>query len=207
MTAPNLLGVRFGKLIVLLRSENDKGGSTRWLCRCDCGQTRTVAGTGLRAGRNKSCGCASPRFTSARSLTHGLSRTRTYRIWLGMLRRCQPGGRKPHLYYDKGIRVCDRWQDFPAFVEDMGLSPAGLTIDRVDGNLGYQPGNCRWTTRKVQANNMSSNRIVVLGGRKLTLSQAAEASGIKANTLLYRLRRGWQIEEAVAVPVQKRMTA
>jgi hypothetical protein len=192
MPAPDLLGSTFGLLRVVAREKNKPDGSSRWKCICACGETRIVAGTGLRAGRHKSCGCASPRFTSDRMVTHNLSRSREYKIWQGMKIRCSDSakGKTRRNYYAKGIRVCDRWMSFDAFINDMGMSPVGSTIERVDGSIGYNKQNCRWATRKEQANNTTRNVRVDHDGVSLNISQWAERLGIKPNTLLYRLRRG-----------------
>lgn len=199
MAVKNMLGMRFEKLAVVGRAPNLPDGTAMWLCRCDCGEVRQIAGSGLRAGRNKSCGCASPRFTTERTETHGMSRTRTYRIWCGMLRRCSESaaGKSRRLYFEKGIRVCDRWKDFECFLEDMGPAPAGLSIERANGNVGYEPGNCRWATPREQANNVTTNSRITHAGMTKTVAIWAEEIGVKANTLLYRLRRGIPADRAL----------
>lgn len=202
MALIDLTAAVFGKLRVVSREENSKDGSARWRCLCECGEQRIVVGTSLRAGRHKSCGCSSPRFTSQRSLTHGASKTRTYRIWLGMHSRCgdRAKGKSRRNYYSKGIRVCERWGDFDAFLADMGAAPDGLTLDRINGAGNYEPTNCRWATAKQQANNTSANRLVELRGVVGTLAQVAEDCGLNPNTMLYRLRRGWSVERAALPP-------
>ena len=103
-------------LTVVRESGSNKSGQIRWLCLCRCGKETNVEGTSLRLGRVKSCGCQSPKFNSEKVKTHGLSRTRTYKIWAGMKRRCiSPTSEKNHLYYSKGIKVCERWQKFENF--------------------------------------------------------------------------------------------
>lgn len=207
MKAPDLTGARFGQLTVVENVGRDSSGSAIWLCRCDCGELRPVAGTGLRAGRNKSCGCASPRFTSKRTRTHMMSGTAEYRTWLGMHRRCSESasGKERRNYFLKGIRVCERWGDFSAFLADMGRRPPGMTVDRIDSSKNYEPSNCRWASYKVQANNTSANRRVTFNGQVMTVAQWAERAQIKPNTLLYRLRRGWTAERALTQPLQRRL--
>lgn len=199
MAAKDLLGVRFDKLLVIGRAANRPDGTAVWKCLCDCGKTREISGTSLRAGRNKSCGCASPRFTKERTTTHGQSRTRTYRIWQGMRRRCSEAarGKSRRLYFDKGIRVCERWEDFECFLSDMGHAPPGASIDRKDGNGNYEPSNCRWATPQEQSNNICTNSTFTYAGKTQTLSMWAKEVGVKANTLLYRLRRGMPPERAL----------
>ena len=190
-------GKKFGSLIVLSFAGS---APARWVCMCCCGHMLIVTGTDLRAGRYKSCGCLSPKFTSDRTLKHGLSRSRTYRIWHGMKQRCSgvAKGKSRRLYYDKGIRVCEDWMDFEKFYKDMGAAPDGMSIDRIDGNKNYEPSNCRWATKKSQANNMSSNHVIEFNGKSMTLSAWASERGIKPNTLLYRLRRGWDVGRALS---------
>jgi len=199
MAFKDITGHRFGQLVVVSRESNGIDGTARWMCVCDCGQTRVVAGTSLRSGRNKSCGCSSPRFTSERILTHGMSRSRVYKIYRGMIARCSPSASPKcrKLYFDKGIRVCERWQSFNSFLEDMGIPQAGMSIDRIDGTKNYEPSNCRWADHKTQANNISSNLVLTLNGQSKTAAQWAEFIGIKANTIVYRVRRGWSDERAL----------
>ena len=176
-----------------------------WRCICDCGQSRIIEGTGLRAGRNKSCGCASPRFQSVYGLNHRGHEGRTYGIWRGMHSRCvDHKHKKAHLYAKKGIKVCDRWKDFANFLVDMGEAPIGMSIDRIEGDKSYEPGNCRWATPKQQGNNTTANKILEFDGRSQTLSLWADELGIKANTIVYRLRRGWSVEKALTADVQKK---
>ena len=205
MAAKDMLHLRFGLLTVVCRSNNSKDGSAMWECVCDCGAKRVIAGTSLRAGRYQSCGCVSPRFTSERLLTHGMSSTRTYRIWSGMRTRCGDGcaEKSRHKYVDKGVTVCDRWQVFENFLADMGEAPLGMSIDRIDSNGHYEPANCRWATAKQQANNMSVNHVVEFNGRALTVALWADELGIKPNTLLYRLRRGIATHRALQSSMQR----
>lgn len=201
MAFKDITGETFGVLSVVSRmTENDASGSARWLCLCECGEVRVIAGTGLRAGRHKSCGCKSPRFVSSRTKLRGIAGTPTYNSWAGMLHRCSSAakGKERRNYFEKGVRVCDRWHDFANFIADMGERPAGTSIDRIDGSRGYSPDNCRWATSKQQANNTAANHLVTLRGKTQTVAQWAEEVGVKQNTLLYRLRRGTPPEKALS---------
>ena len=104
----DMIGRKFGLLIVIARANTNKYGTVRWKCLCKCGEIRVIDGTALRAGRNKGCGCQ-----SAVKFIHGKYKSRTYRIWAGIINRCSPTskGKSRKLYYDKGIRVCDEWKD------------------------------------------------------------------------------------------------
>lgn len=194
-----MTGSVFGALTVTGREKNLSDGTAVWKCICECGEIRVIPGNSLRAGRNKSCGCRSPRFTSERTKKHGMSLSRIYGIWLGMIARCSETstGKARKLYYDKGIRVCERWLKFENFLEDMGTPEQHQSIDRKDGSKGYEPENCRWADGKVQANNTSRNLIITLNGISLTASEWSDKTGIKANTIVYRIRRGWTPDRAL----------
>lgn len=200
MVLKDMTGSVFGALTVINREKNLADGTATWRCVCKCGEIRKISGTSLRAGRHKSCGCMSPRFTSAAVTTHGMSKSRIYKIWQGMLGRCSTAatGKLKKLYYDKGIRVCNRWQIFENFLEDMGEPLLHQSIDRIDGSKGYEKSNCRWADKKMQANNTSSNLVIFLDGVSMTASEWADKTGIKANTIVYRIRRGWSPERALS---------
>lgn len=192
----DIVGQQFGKLIVLNYSGiSGKYKQKYYLCKCECGKEKIIAKPNLIYSRTKSCGCYSQKnlFTSERTKKHGQSRTKTYSIWAGLKRRCseKATGKTKKLYFDKGIRVCERWQKFENFLDDMGERPQGKTIDRIDGNGHYEPSNCRWATPKEQGNNTSANNLVEYNGKRQTISQWADELGIKANTLTYRLRRAF----------------
>lgn len=207
MKHKDIAGTRFSHLSVISYEGRDKSGSARWNCVCDCGAKRVITGTDLRAGRHKSCGCKSPRFKPRDpSATPAVSSSRTYRIWIGMQTRCSPSarGKSKRLYFDRGIRVCDAWLNYETFLGDMGHAPDGLSLDRIDGSRGYEPGNCRWATAIEQANNTSANRHLEHDGRRMTVAQWAAIVGIRPNTLEYRILRGWSVQRALTAPRQKR---
>jgi hypothetical protein len=162
MTTPaNLIGQRFNRLTVTERTANDKHGNSRWLCLCDCGTAREAPGQALRNGKVKSCGCTKLEATVARNkaaTTHGHTaggkRSRTFISWVCMRERCTyPSDKRWAHYGGRGIKVCERWQQFENFLADMGERPEGVTLDRKDVNGDYTPDNCRWATNVEQRAN------------------------------------------------------
>ena len=153
----NLLGAVFGKLTVLEFTGINKQGATMWRCQCECGSVTVTAGSRLRGGTTKSCGCAQIASVKARAV-HGHARlskgSRTYVSWMMMRQRCQnPNATGYHNYGGRGICVCKRWQAFEAFLADMGERPEGTSLDRIDNNKNYGPSNCRWATKSEQQKN------------------------------------------------------
>jgi hypothetical protein len=139
-------------------------------------------------------------------IRHGKSSSPEYWTWWAMLQRCKNPNHPAYLNYGgRGISVCERWEKFPAFFEDMGHRPHGGTLERVDNNAGYSPENCRWATRKEQQRNLRRNRWLTYQGRSVLVSDLAEQFGMKRATLYQRIfGMGWPIEKAVNTPVQRR---
>lgn len=151
-------GCRFSRLTVIERLIVDKGNRKRsaYRCICDCGKEKIILRENLLSGRQKSCGCYSAeqaRLSGEKIKTHGMYKTRVYKIWAQMKRRCQTlsNGAYPR-YGGIGVTVCDEWQKFEQFYTDMG-DDCGLTLDRIDPYQGYNKENCRWADWKTQATN------------------------------------------------------
>ncbi len=135
---------------------------------------------------------------------HGMRSHPLYKTWAEMRYRCENPKKWQFKYYGaKGISVCERWQHFPSFVEDMGDRPDGCTLDRIDRLGNYEPSNCRWASRKEQANNSSWNRIIEFNGQKRTLAEWGEVTGINFATIWARINRGWDIERALTHPLMR----
>lgn len=152
-------GQRFGRLTVIERSLERRYPGTHWRCRCDCGRELVVAGRALRTGNTTSCGCFRLERVRAALTTHGESKrgqwTPEFQAWAAAKRRCHPSYRAARDYFDRGIRMCDRWaESFDAFLADMGRRPSkDHSLDRINNDGHYEPGNCRWATRSQQQRN------------------------------------------------------
>ena len=198
----DMTGRRFGRLVVLERAGSDAHGKPTWLCRCDCGRETTVDGTSLRRGRTMSCGCYQREIVSRANKTHGMRGTRLYRVWAGMKTRVMNENAPNFKFYGgRGISVCDEWLEFEPF-QSWALANGytdSLTIDRINVNGDYEPGNCRWVTKAQQHNNMRSNRIITFMGEAYTLTEWSKLLGINRATLHGRLQR-LPPEEAFLMP-------
>ncbi len=200
----NLLGMRFGKLIVVsFYGGGMKNRGPRWNCKCDCGKEALATSSQLRAGQRNSCGCLIREKLEARCLKHGFAKRgrkgRTYRIWVMMSARCYLPTCTGYKYYGgKGITVCERWSSsFENFLADMGECPEGMSIDRIDGAKGYSPENCRWATYTQQNRNRTSNRKITAFGKTQLIVEWSEEFDIPYSTLQRRLKMGVNPEKAM----------
>ena len=137
------------------------------------------------------------------SKQHGMSKSREYRIWTCMKQRClNPNNKKFHRYGGRGIRICSRWMLFENFLLDMGKSPSGMSIDRIDNNKGYSKENCRWANNKEQSNNKGNNVFLTFEGKRKTIKEWSLYLGSKSHSLVRgRILRGWSIEKSLSTRV------
>lgn len=187
----NLEGMRIGKLTV-----KNKVSYKRWLCICSCGKEVEIYQSELVSKKLTSCGCGAERIE--KNTTHGMSKTRLYRIWHGIKTRCNNPGHSDYKSYGaKGIRICDEWKDFVKFKEwslQNGYQDT-LSIDRINVNGNYCPENCRWVDMKTQSNNKTSNVFITYKGETKTMKQWSQDLGINYGTLKTRIYSGWTIDK------------
>lgn len=215
MTLPvEIVGQRFGRLVVLRRVENDRHGKSQWVCRCDCGNETTTRANTLLKGETRSCGCLHLETVRVSRLTHGAaSRLRNdgqqdpvYRVWCAAKGRCHNPTDKSYINYgQRGIKMCKRWREsFEAFRDDMGPRPVGGTLERQDNDGNYDPDNCRWATGAEQARNKRTNIKITWKGETRCLYDWAHELGMKPMTLYFRIQTsGWTVYRAFTTPVRK----
>lgn len=141
-------------------------------------------------------------------LTHqGPPPSPEYFIWHTMKTRCSsPGNKRYERYGGRGITVCERWQTFDNFLADMGYRPSPKhSIDRINNDGNYEPGNCRWATWQEQAVNKSDTRLLTYKGETLPMAEWARRIGLPPNTLSYRIRHGWPVDKAIETPRQSNL--
>jgi hypothetical protein len=155
--AVDMTGMRFGRLLCIAPLGSTKTGMV-WECLCDCGKITQVVRGNLLSNNVRSCGClwAESRKANGEKIVHGHAKIQssTYTSWEAMRQRCNnPHNDYYHRYGGRGIKICERWNEFSNFLEDMGERPPGKTLDRKDNNKNYCKENCKWSTPKEQANN------------------------------------------------------
>lgn len=217
MTCMDLTNRKFGRLKAI-RRVGTRGNSPLWLCECDCGNFKEMTTRQLLHGSNQSCGC----FFRDRSLMnwatsklkklsyrHGDYGTRLYGIWHGMKTRClNPNAATFKNYGGRGITVCEEWKNdyvnFKVWAESNGYEEH-LTLERIDNNGDYEPGNCKWITLAAQQLNTRQIKYYSYLGNPYTLRQLSEISGIQMHTIDMRIKKlGWSVEDAVTRPLRRK---
>ena len=198
----DLVGQRFGRLLVKSREPGLKNKSSLWRCLCDCGSETVVTANNLKNVKTRSCGCLQKKQTSMRSTTHGECRSRLYRVRYGMLSRCYNKNTLNFSDYGgRGIVVCDEWRDSYESFRDWALSNGyedDLTLDRINNQGNYEPSNCRWVTQAEQNRNKRTS--VKYKGK--CVSEWIRELGLKKTAIDSRLKRNWPVEKALFTPVQ-----
>ena len=191
----SLVGQSFERLRVIERAPNSSHRQAQWHCLCVCGTAVIVAGSSLRKGHTRSCGCLRPEAVRRNMTIHGQSRTPEYLIYRDMKDRClNPHNHAYKNYGGRGILLL--WDSLEAFVQDMGLRPTPQhSIERLDNDGPYSKANCTWATVKEQSNNRRSNRHIEYQGRLWTLAQLAKHLGMNYQTLYHRVKHGRYIEQ------------
>ncbi len=201
-----LAGARFGRLTVLHQEGFDKYRHPLWLCRCDCGTEKNIGVQPLRSGDTVSCGCQQREAAAATSVrvrtTHGRSPRAVYTKWRSMLARCYNRKHKSfNSYGGRGITVCDEWRtEFTGFRNwalANGYAP-GLTLERANNSLSYDPSNCKWATYREQAQNRRSSVYLTINGITLAISEHARRNDMLPETLASRWSRGVRGEQLFA---------
>lgn len=193
----DLTGQRFGKLVVVSRSES-KNGKSLWECRCDCGRISLVVGNKLTSGTTKSCRCL--RVESP--MKHGGSRSPEYQVWCGIIQRCtNPNAPEYFRYGARGITICERWREsFENFLMDMGPRTSSRhTIERSDNDKGYSKDNCRWATQSEQNRNTRIRKDNSTGVPGVHRAKGKFFARIKLDSGIKHLGTFSTIEEATEV--------
>lgn len=209
----DITGKRFGRLIAIrLMTQGNHTKHQGWLLKCDCGKNVVVNKSNLSTNSHtRSCGCLQRDEMSIRQTSHGLSRTRFYKIWAGMNTRCY-GVNNPNYASWGGRGIKCLWKSFEEFHNDMYesyLEHCGkfgvnnTSIDRLNNDGHYSKDNCRWATPTKQGRNTRKNRILRHRGEEKCLSEWAEFLSIGISTLWARLDRGWSVERTIATPKMK----
>ena len=188
-------GLKVGLWTLTERIPGGHRSHPKWNCLCACGTQRVVDAEALAQGKSKSCGCGPKRTTK----THGMSRDPIIGVWRNIVSRCtKPEHRSYKNYGGRGVTVCEHWLSFDNFLADVGPHPGkGLTIERVDNNGNYEPGNVAWATRKVQARNKRSTVQVEIDDRKQCLQDWATEIGVTPHHLYRRMQKGMTPQQAI----------
>lgn len=209
MKLKNIKGQKFNRLTAIKYL-----GNSKWLCKCDCGNETIVDGRALRNNTIKSCGCHRKEIAAKNSKENRLKikearikykkipydekYQRLYRIWNGMKFRCYNNKSNNYKNYGyRGIKICEEWHNFENFYKwaIKNNYSKELTIDRINVNDDYEPKNCRWVDKTIQARNTRKNHFLVYKNEKLCLSEWSEKTGLHPSTIAYRTKIGLPLEQ------------
>lgn len=201
----DLTNLRFGILTVVRFSKRIRS-AYYWVCKCDCGTVKEINSAGFKYGGTVSCGCKRESSFGLISKTHGMRKTPEYGAWRAMINRCADKSHKNWANYGgKGVYVCADWvSSFEAFYLHIGPRPTpSHSLDRIDNDGNYEPGNVRWATRKEQNNNKSTNRIIIFNGEHITVANFSELINLPYEVVYYRAKRGWSAEKIASTPIRE----
>lgn len=205
----DLTGKEFGYLKVLKRVGVSKFKSVLWECRCKCGNTCIVTTGHLRSGHSKSCSCLSKEVTRQRSLIHGMTGTKFFRVWTSMVERCTNHKHKCFKNYGgRGIKVSQQWRTFSNFKNDMHLLyKEGLDLDRIDNDGDYCKKNCRWVSRKTNCLNKRNTLMLTYNNETKPLMTWCNKFGVNYKTCAARKTSyGWTDPHEILFGRQKKAT-
>lgn len=181
----DLTGTRFGRLVVERRDPDKKNDKPWWVCRCDCGETVSIRGASLRAGKSKSCGCLHREELTARLRTHGRTKSPTYESW-------------KHAKAHEDVEMHPSWcESFEAFLADMGERPSGTKLARVDEERGFEPGNCVWLDQRALNARIFRTRLFEWRGQQRSIPEIAEIEGLPVASLRRQVAKCADIADAI----------
>lgn len=200
----DLTGATFGRLTVIHKAGR-KDARVMWACRCECGAETMTPTILLRNGHSRSCGCLKREMAADRKRTHGMKGTREYRLWQNMRWRCESQNSDDWADYGgRGIKVCERWGKFENFFADVGRVPDGMSLDRINVDGNYEPGNVRWATPRQQAQNKRTNVLITWRGETHCLVEWERRLGVREGLLQARITHlHWSIDRAFTTPARK----
>lgn len=201
----DLTGEKFGRLEVLYRA-GEIGKRTKYVCKCECGNSIIVYGCNLVTGATASCGCARKESAAKLRFSHGKWGSRLYRCWRNMIDRCNnPKNKEYRNYGGRGICVCQEWESsfetFYLWAMSNGYRD-DLTIERIDVDSGYSPKNCTFADYHVQSRNRTNNRKITFRGETMVITDWAKEVGISEATIRKRLNHGWSVEKTMTMPTK-----
>jgi hypothetical protein len=200
--AADITGTRYGKLVALAESGRSLHNKAVWAFMCDCGTRTEKLRNDVVSGKTTSCGCSRKEGLT----THGLTGHPLFKTWCQVYYRCKdPKHASYKNYGGRGVKLADEWGTAETFIAgvlaDIGKRPEDTTLDRIENNKGYEPGNIRWATKTEQ----NRNRRNTVKKDEVTLKEAAEKNNIAYATAYNRVKKlGWSFERAVSQPIQTR---
>lgn len=220
MAKLNLIGQRYGKLIVIKEVERHYQQSgkpvRRWLCKCDCGNEKVIYQSSLRSGNTKSCGCGCEenRKKIMMKLGHHINNNYLYpkltNTIMAMRCRCNnPNSNEYYRYGGRGIKICDEWMDKKAGISNFinwALNNGykdGLTIDRIDNDKGYFPENCKWSDRFEQMSNTSKSKKITYQGKQYCFASLGRKIGVSSSTINKWYQKGNKTGEEIIKAIEQ----